>query len=121
MKRIIIVDDEEDFCFFMKKNLEATKNFEVHICTDSNQAVNHIKEIRPNLILLDILMPGISGPDIAQELKEDESTQDIPVVFLTAVITEAEARENKNVIGGHYFVSKPVKVKELIEIINKIC
>ncbi len=118
MKNILLVDDEKDFCFFVKSNLELTNNFKVTVCLDSNEAIDLARKLHPDLILLDILMPGISGPDIAAALEADKKTEDIPIVFLTAIITEKETKE-QNVIAGWPFVAKPVKIKELIDRINE--
>lgn len=117
-KRILLIDDEKDFCFFTKSNLEATGNFTVTICFDSNEAVDLAKRLKPDLILLDVLMPGVSGPDIAALLKDDAETKNIPIIFLTAIITDKET-EDGNLISGWPFVSKPVKINELITVINK--
>jgi len=113
-----LIDDEKDFCFFTKSNLEATGNFVVTICFDSGEAVDLAKRLKPDLILLDVLMPGVSGPDIAAALREGPDTKNIPVVFLTAIITDRETKEG-NVISGWPFVAKPVKINELIAVINK--
>ncbi|MFA5394062.1 MAG: response regulator [Candidatus Ratteibacteria bacterium] len=120
MKKILIIDDEEDFCYFTKKSLEATGNFEVSVCNDSREAMNEVRKVRPDLVLLDILMPRKDGTAIATELKESKDTKDIPFVFLTALVSEQETEKHKNVIGEAHFVSKPVKLQELISIINKL-
>ena len=117
-KKIILIDDEKDFCFFTKGNLEATGNFTVDVCFDSSEAIGLINKLSPDLILLDILMPGISGPDIARILKDDPKTKNIPIVFLTAIIRDKETNQD-NVISGWPFVAKPVKIDELIKVINK--
>ena len=118
VKRILIIDDEKDFCFFTKSNLEATGNFTVTICFESSEAVELAKKLKPDLILLDVLMPGINGPEIAAQLKDDAETKNVPVIFLTAIITDKET-EDGNVISGWPFVAKPVKINELITVINK--
>lgn len=120
MKRILIVDDEIGFCFSVKKNLEAAGDFEVEVCPDSKVAVKKAKDLRPDLILLDILMPGLSGSEVAARLKNDEDTKAIPVVFLTALITEEEAEEKQDAVGGQHFIAKPVETKELLRVINSI-
>jgi len=120
MKKILIVDDEEVFSYFVKKSLEATGNFEVSVCNDSSEAIKKVREVHPDLVLLDVTMPQKDGTAIAVELKESNDTKDIPVVFLTALVSEQETAEYKNVIGETHFVSKPVKIEELISIINKL-
>lgn len=119
-KRILIIDDEEDFCYFVKKNLEAMGNFEVAVCTNSTDGFQKAKQLQPNLILLDILMPNKDGPDIAAELKNDKDTQKIPFAFLTAVVRREETQENENIIGKEYFIAKPVKLSELVSMINRL-
>lgn len=117
-KRIVVVDDEPDFCFFLKKNLEATGAYEVSVCMEAAQAVSQVRTLKPDLVLLDILMPGRSGAEIAEELKHDAATKTIPVIFLTAVVTPEEAESQRHVIGGHRFIAKPVRVAELIGVIE---
>lgn len=118
-RKILLIDDEKDFCYFIKKGLEATGDFEVSVCCDSTGAIGQAKEVQPDLILLDIMMPEVSGSDIAAELKGNWDTQRIPIVFLTALVTKRETEERKGVIGGDYFVAKPVKMNELTGIMNR--
>jgi CheY-like chemotaxis protein len=118
-RKILIVDDEEDFCDFVKMNLEATTDFEVSVCYDSREAIGKVRGQQPDLILLDIMMPGIGGAEIAEELKDNDDTHDIPIIFLTALVREEEAKR-KGVIGGRRFIAKPVQTKELISIIDGI-
>lgn len=120
MKRILLVDDEEDFGFFVKKNLEARGEFTVEVCNDSVHAFEIAKQLKPDLILLDILMPAKNGPVIAEELQNDADTRKIPFIFLTAVVQRSETEKSNNVIGGEYFIAKPVKVDELASIINRL-
>ena len=119
-RKIVIVDDERDFCHFVKMNLEATGDFEVSVCCDSTESVRHVKTHHPDLILLDILMPGLSGPEITEKLRDNIDTREIPVIFLTAVATEKDTEERGNVIGGNYVVAKPVKINKLRGVINKV-
>ncbi len=119
MKKILIIDDEKDFCFFLKKNLESAGNFDVTTCYDGKSGLKMVQEMRPDLILLDILMPEMDGTEVARILKEDPLTAPIPVVFLTAVIKEDEVGR-KEFIGGWRYVAKPVKIKELVALINTL-
>ncbi len=118
-KKILIIDDEENFCGFIKMNLEATRDFEVSICCDGTKAIRQVKREQPDLILLDILMPKVSGPEIAEKLKDDADTQGIPFVFLTAVATEQDVEEKGDIIGGNYVIAKPVRMNKLIHVINE--
>jgi DNA-binding response OmpR family regulator len=119
-RKVLIVDDEEDFCFFMKMNLESTGKFEVSVCSDSNKSVKKAIEYQPDIIFLDIMMPGMSGSEVFDELRDNVRTQDIPVIFLTALVKGEETERNSNIIGGRYFVSKPVQMDNLVKLINKV-
>ena len=119
MRKILLVDDESHFCFFLKKNLEAAGDFEVTVCSDGLAALQQARQIRPDLILLDILMPGMTGVDVAEQLKNFPETARIPVVFLTALTTKEETAERRNlVVGGMHMVAKPVKMEELVHVIQ---
>ncbi|MFA6079779.1 MAG: response regulator [Candidatus Omnitrophota bacterium] len=120
MKKIMMVDDDKDLCFFLKKNLEKDKDMQVTVCSESRDAVKVIKEVRPDVVLLDIMMPGKSGIDIASELRNGKDTKNIPIIFLTAIIKEEEIEKHKNLIGEGYYISKPVEVEDLIKAINKV-
>jgi CheY-like chemotaxis protein len=119
MKKVLLVDDEQDFSYFVKKNLEASGDYQIEVCNDSLNAFDAAKKLKPDIILLDIKMPNKSGTDIAAELKEDKATQNIPFVFLTAIVKQEEADKNANYIGGEYFIAKPVRFNEIISAIDK--
>jgi CheY-like chemotaxis protein len=118
-KKILIVDDEQDFTKMVKLNLEETGEYAVMIENSSNNTFRAAKKFRPNLILLDIIMPGMDGGDVASELRSDDTLKDIPVVFLTAIIRGDEINSPDGSIGGHPFIAKPVSVKDLIKCIEK--
>ncbi len=120
MHKVMVVDDETDFCFFIKNNLEMTEEFEVTTCTDSTKAMQIARQLRPDVVLIDIMMPGISGEDIAAELAGDRETRDIPYLFLTGIITQQEATADDNVIAGHRFLAKPVEIKKLIPLLREV-
>ncbi|MCM8795046.1 MAG: response regulator [Candidatus Omnitrophica bacterium] len=118
--KILIVDDEVGLCFFVKKNLEAAGDFQVAACSDSMKAVSEARGFSPDLIILDVMMPGLSGPELVEKFQEDPKLKRIPVIFLTAVATEEETGKNRNLIGGHYMVAKPVQIEELLQVITKV-
>ncbi|NQU18719.1 response regulator [bacterium] len=119
-KRILIIDDEEDFCKLIKKNLELRGDYEVGMSTDAKRGIEFAKEVNPDLILIDIVMPDIDGSQVAFELKNDSRTKDIPIVFLTGLATKEETNNEGGIIGGHPFLAKPVETEELIDCIENI-
>jgi DNA-binding response OmpR family regulator len=118
-KKILIVDDEVNFTKLVKLNLEETGRYEVRTENKGRRAFAVAKEFKPDLILLDIVMPDVQGDDVACQLVNDEVTKNIPILFLTAVVTKEEAKIHSGVIGGRPFIAKPVNAKELIESIEK--
>ena len=120
MKKILIIDDEEDFCFFLKQNLEAIGSFEVFTSPDGEQGLELAKKIAPDLILLDIMMPGMDGSDVAAELKRDRRTENIPAIFLTAIVKEMEIKSSEGFIAGWHYIAKPVEIVKLLALINNL-
>ncbi len=117
-KKILIVDDEEDFGKMVKLNLERTGEFEVRAETRGSNALNAANEFKPDLIFLDVIMPDVDGGEVMSQLKADKQFQDIPVVFLTAIITDKEASSQDGVVAGRPFLAKPITTAKLISCIN---
>lgn len=118
-KRILMIDDERDLLILMKKNLEKTEKFEVLIASDGATGVKLAKEKSPDYIFCDILMPGMSGSEVAQALHENRHTKDIPVIFLTAVATREEVADKMG-IDGRYYMAKPANTQDIIAVIDSI-
>lgn len=120
-KRILLVDDEEDYCYFMSRNLEATGEFSVITTHEGQEGINLARKEHPDLILLDIVLPGISGTDVASVLLNDPQTKRIPIIFLTAVVTQRELGVKAvKEIGGNNFIAKTAQTEDVIKAIKKI-
>lgn len=120
-KKILLIDDEDDFCFFVKGNLERTGEFEVRYATCGSDGIGMARRERPDLILLDIVMPGMTGQEVAEVLLTTPETKDVPIIFLTAIVTKDEAGPGVlKRIGGRYFIAKPVSTGDLAVAIRKI-
>jgi CheY-like chemotaxis protein len=91
-KKILLIDDEEDFCFFVKLNLEKTGRFEVLTTTSGANGVIMASRERPDLILLDIIMPEMGGGQVAELLLENPRTRNIMVMFITAIASRREVQ-----------------------------
>lgn len=120
MIKVLLIDDEEDFCELVKANLEETGEFEVITATDPEQGLILAKRELPSIILLDIVMPGTDGSILAGRLKEDPLTANIPVIFLTAIVSRSEIGPEGREISGRYFFAKPVDTQALVKYIKKI-
>ena len=120
LKTVVIVDDQESICNLVKASLENLwPTLKVVTCPDSSRALEKIRSLLPNLVILDIQMPGLSGADIAQEMKERPETQAIPIIFLTGILTPEEARQRADKGSGEHFVAKPINFGELTSTVEK--
>lgn len=118
-KRILLIDDEKDFAFFVKYNLEATGEFEVITANDGASGIEAVRLKSPDLILLDVVMPEVAGPDVAEFLLNTPEAKHIPFIFLTAIVTKEDiGLEPMKEIKGHTFIQKPVDTRTLIESIR---
>lgn len=118
-KRILIIDDEENFCKLVKKNIEQTGEFEVDIATNGEEGLMFARGIKPDLILLDIVMPGMDGSEVAAQIRNDKDIQDTPIVFLTAIVKEEEASSQASFTTGYALLAKTVTIRELIACIKE--
>ena len=111
MTKILLVDDEPDIVEFLKYNLER-ENFKVIKSYNGEEALNLLKE-KPDLILLDIMMPGMSGYEVCKRIRENNQFKDIPIVFLTALSQENDEIKGLEA-GGSDFIKKPISTPKLI-------
>lgn len=118
-KRILVIDDENSFTMIMKRNLDRTGRYEVRTENEASQGIVAAKEFKPNLILLDVLMPDIDGGEVAYQLSNNEETKNIPIIFLTAVVNKSELETSGSIIANHVFIAKPVDMEELTAAIEK--
>lgn len=113
-RSILIVDDDVDVSQVVKMMLEKTGLYAVNICNRGSEAVKTIQETRPELVLLDIMMPGADGTEIADRIKNDKSLAHTKIVFMTSLISQEEVLRNSE-IGGRTFISKPISGEALLQ------
>ncbi|MCG2710933.1 MAG: response regulator [Candidatus Omnitrophica bacterium] len=114
-KKIVIVEDDVASASEMKKFLE-TKGYAVSFVSDSSQALGMIKETGPDLVLLDIIMPGLDGFTVAKQIRYDEQTKGMPIIVFSA---QEGMRELFAIEGINEYLVKPVDREQLFEIIRK--
>jgi len=117
-RRILIVDDDRDSTHLIKILLEKISHYLVLEENDAAKAHESARDFRPDLILLDIMMPQIDGGDIAAQIDADPGLQRPPIIFLTALVTKAEAKAGLH-IQGHPVLAKPIDIPELINRIEE--
>jgi CheY-like chemotaxis protein len=112
-KRILAVDDQASNTRLVKLYLERTNDYVVREENDAKAALCAAEEFQPHLILLDVMMPGMDGGELAACFRANPKLKAVPIVFLTAVITKGEVQEGRGQIGGHSFLAKPVVLTEV--------
>lgn len=118
-KRILIIDDEAGFTRMVKLNLEKTGQFEVREENKATYALAAAREFKPDLILLDVIMPSMDGGDVASLIEADRNLRGTPIVYLTATVPQREAGSGGLKSAGALFLAKPVSVDNLIKTINE--
>lgn len=113
--KVLLVDDDEDILDLLKYNL-SREGFDVHILSDSSSTISYAKQIYPDLIVLDLMMPGINGIEICREIRKINTLSEIYIFFLTAKSDEYYKHATFNV-GGDDFIEKVIGIKPLL---NKI-
>ena len=118
--KIVVIDDEEDFCEFVKWSLEHTGRFEVLTSTDGPSGIVLARTEAPELILLDIRMPQMNGAEVADHLLHSDDTRDIPIAFITGLLQKEEVSKRKGYIHGFPFITKPITKDELVQQIDAV-
>ena len=117
-KKIMIIDDEESFALMLKMRIEVSGDYEVTVALEAKDIIKHIHDIRPDVILLDLLMPGIGGLDICDMLNHDPIGLTIPVIVVSGddrPIDKVKAYK----FGINDYLVKPVDDVKLIKAIEK--
>ena len=117
-RRILIVDDDRDSTHLIKILLEKIRHCLVQEENDATRAYESAQGFRPDLILLDMMMPQIDGGEVAAQIDADRGLQKTPIIFLTSIVTKAEAKAGLH-IQGHPVVAKPIDIPELINTIEE--
>ncbi|MBN1526270.1 MAG: response regulator transcription factor [Candidatus Omnitrophica bacterium] len=111
-KKILIVDDERDFSKLLKSNLEETGKYEVYTEGDGEKAIEKVGKVKPDLILLDLMMPGASGFKICKALKEKERFSAIPIIIVSAKHDDTDKVSCLD-MGADDYIVKPFSANEL--------
>ncbi len=117
---IVLIDDDQDACELLKMQLEGTGRMEVTYTTNSDDALVIIEDKRPDIAILDINMPGTHGVKIAESLAANPVTADIPVLYLSGMVTPGEVHDLAKGDGQPPLISKGSPEEELIGAIDKL-
>lgn len=118
-KKVLVVDDNQNFSQLLQCALE--DDFEIFSAADGLEGVKKATEVRPDIILMDVMMPNVSGIEMSRMLVAEEETRDIPIIVLTGSHldkgTPALFKQEKNV---RHFLSKATPVMEIVDIVRKV-
>ena len=118
-KRILVVDDETAITRLLKLNLEKTGRYVVLIENAGANVCAVAQQFKPDLVLLDVMMPDMDGGDVVNALRLDPELQNIPVIFLTAAVKQEEIGTRQGLIGGFHYIAKPLDLEGIIAAINR--
>lgn len=118
--RIMVIDDEPDFSALFKENLEESGNYEVQVENDPTKAVATAREFQPELIFVDVVMPGMDGGDVVAAIKAEPRFARTPILMLTALVEEdASKPTGEQESGGLTFISKTTRLENILALIEK--
>lgn len=113
-RRVLVVDNEPASTRMVRLTLERTGSFEVREVNDSTHALSAARTFQPHLVLLDIEMPGLDGSAVARQLRADNMFRQVPLLFMTSLVTPEEA-EGQIYAAGSRVLAKPVTISKLMQ------
>jgi CheY-like chemotaxis protein len=119
--KILAVDDDQHFTNMLKMNLERTGEFEVKVVNDPTRALETARHFKPEVVLLDIIMPKLDGGDVLLQLRQDPDLHKVPVIMLTALLSDGDEEVWKTDDADQEmgFLSKPVDMDMLVGSIRR--
>lgn len=116
--RILYVDDEVGAARLLKLNLEATGRYEVAVQNWPEDALDTARTFKPDLLLLDLIMPRLPGGNVVDAFEHDPELKHIPIIFFTASVWRERVQEHDGIICDHPCLAKPAKVEEIAAFIE---
>jgi len=118
-KRVLVIDDDMDFSYLLKVTLELEGRYEVRAVVNSSSAVTIARDFRPDLILVDWMMPGMDGGQVVSALQDDPALRKVPVAFLTAMVANPKSTVADYCMGPQTFLPKTLPSAELVKFIEE--
>lgn len=116
--RVLIVDDNSEFTHRVSELLQNTHHYVVCEENDPRRALETARSFHPDLVVVDLIMPQADGLEVATQLEADWALHEVPIVFVTTLITSEEARDGRR-INGHRVVPKPTRGFDLIRVVEE--
>lgn len=118
--KILIIDDEEELCDMLSLRLSCL-GFETDYSYNGEKGLEKIKSFQPNIVVLDVIMPGMDGWEVCKKIKENEDTKEIKVVLLTATQGKYDLNEKARSVGAEMAFLKPVGEEKLVKTLCDLC
>jgi len=119
LNRVCYVEDDEDIQKIVRMSLERIGKMQVELVSDPMVAIDAIKAFKPELVMLDWMMPGMDGPTLYRKMQETPGVRDLPVVFITAKASKKELDELRT-LGAAGTISKPFAPRDLADQLRAI-
>jgi len=119
VKKLLVIDDDKRICSLLKLKLEKDGKNKVIFSQDGLQGIALAKKEKPDLIILDIVMEGLQGNEVAKMLAEKDETKDIPIIFLSSLITEGDVDAEGKFVGEKYLIPKTSDLNGIMKGIEK--
>jgi two-component system, OmpR family, alkaline phosphatase synthesis response regulator PhoP len=117
MTKIMIVDDEPDVLYIVRKILEK-EGYEVEVTYSGKDCLDTVADVKPDLIILDIMMPGLDGWEVARTLKNQEHTKDIPIIMLTVRVSDDSVERSFQYSNADGHLGKPISNEKMLNTIK---
>jgi len=117
---LLIVDDSVSIREAVKRGLEHTRKYTVHMAASGSEAFSLACELQPDAILMDLMMPMMTGAECSKLLKEAPLTAHIPVIFLTGMMSKDDAKVLGGEIDGELYLAKPVCITEIMATVERV-
>lgn len=114
-KKVLLVDDDASLTRLLRTSLAKKGRYQVEIENLSRNAVRTAQHFGPDVIVLDVIMPGQDGGDVAAGVKRDRGLRDVPIIFLTSLVSKKEQQKRGMAIDGDRCLAKPVGIETLID------
>lgn len=111
-RRVLAIDDEVNFLELLRMNLERTRRYEVLIECDPTRAMDAFLSFKPDLVIVDVIMPGLDGHEFVQNMRAREEGRHVPVIMLTALLSDSSVPSTTH--DGLLHLAKPMGIKELV-------
>lgn len=119
--RVLVIDDEPGFTHLLKAGLERFGGYEIACCHDSGNALDVAADLRPDIILLDIVMPGKDGTELYRELQEHPELRSVPTIMLTALVCSQDVSwEGYAICGGMLLLSKLAEIGKIHHCLSQV-